>query len=196
MSRTNFCYYKIYKPFGVLSKFTDSGGRPTLKSIFKFPRDVYPVGRLDYDSEGLLLLTNDGELNELLLNPAYQHKREYLVQVEGIPAEKDISRFKKGIVIQGRKTLPAEAELISPASLPTRNPPVRFRKNVPDSWIKILLTEGKNRQVRRMTAAIGFPTLRLIRVRIENILIDNMKPGEVRELSNDEIRGLLKLKRR
>ena len=196
MPRGNFYYYKIYKPFGVLSQFTDSVGRPTLKSVFDFPPDVYPVGRLDYDSEGLLILTNDRELNGLLLNPAHDHKREYFVQVEGVPTGKDLSLFKKGILVQRRITLPAEVKLISPPSFPQRNPPVRFRKSVPDSWLKIILVEGKNRQVRRMTAAIGFPTLRLIRVRIENISLDDMKPGEVRELSNDELGGLSEMKRR
>lgn len=189
-------YYKLYKPFGVLSLFNDQSGRLTLKNLFNFPEDVYPVGRLDKDSEGLLILTDDKSLTDQLLNPSYKHKREYFVQVEGIPKDDDIEKLKTGVVIKGRKTLPAESELISNPALPPRNPPIRFRKNVPDSWIKIVLTEGRNRQVRRMTAAIGFPTLRLVRVRIKNINLDDMIPGEVRELSEEEIEELIKIKRR
>jgi 23S rRNA pseudouridine2457 synthase len=194
MPREKYIYYKLYKPFRVLSQFSDIEGRKTLKDLFNFPDDVYPVGRLDYDSEGLLILTNDRLITGLLLNPAYEHKREYFVQVEGIPEEKDLELFKNGLIIKGRKTQPASAELISAPPVPARNPPVRFRKHIPDSWLKIILTEGKNRQVRRMTAAIGFPTLRLIRVRIENITLDNMNPGEVRKLSSEEINGLAEIK--
>ncbi len=195
MPPKKFSYYKIYKPYGVLSQFTDFEGRLTLKNIFDFPGNVYPVGRLDFDSEGLLILTDDKSITGLLLNPVYKHEREYFVQVEGIPREKDLKLLKIGVLIKGRKTLPASAELIDKPLLPLRNPPVRFRKNVPDCWIRIILTEGKNRQVRRMTAAIGFPTLRLVRVRIENITIGNMNPGEIKELSNEEIRRFVEIKK-
>ncbi len=196
MSREKYHYYKIYKPFGVLSLFIDKEGRKTLKNLFHFPPNVYPVGRLDMDSEGLLILTDDKSLTNLLLNPAFRHRREYLIQVEGIPDKSDIEKLESGLVIKGRKTLPAEAEIIKDQILPPRIPPIRFRKNVADSWIKLILTEGRNRQVRKMTAAIGFPTLRLVRISIENITLDGMQPGEVRELSDEELRGLVKIKRR
>ncbi len=196
MSREKYHYYKIYKPFGVLSLFIDYKGRPTLKKLFDFPPNVYPIGRLDMDSEGLLILTDDKSLTDILLNPAFRHRREYLVQVEGIPKKSDIENLESGIVVKGRKTLPAEVEIISDPILPPRIPPIRFRKNIPDSWIKLILTEGRNRQVRKMTAAIGFPTLRLVRSRIENISLDDMQPGEVRELSSKEIKELIKITRR
>ena len=195
MSR-KYHYYKIYKPYGVLSQFTDSQKRPTLKGLFEFPVNVYPVGRLDMDSEGLLILTDDKSLTDFLLNPVYKHTREYFVQVEGIPDENSLKLFKEGIIVKEKRTLPAEAELINTPLLPSRNPPVRYRKNIPDSWIKITLTEGKNRQVKRMTAAIGFPTLRLVRIRVENINLNSMIPGEVRELSDIEIKGLVRIKGR
>lgn len=192
MPREKYHYYKIYKPFGVLSLFIDNEGRPTLKNLYDFPPNVYPVGRLDMDSEGLLILTDDKSLTDLLLNPAFKHRREYLVQVEGIPDKNDIEKLENGIVIRGRKTLTAEAEIINVPMLPQRIPPIRFRKNVSDSWIKIILIEGRNRQIRKMTAAVGFPTLRLVRSRIENISLDDMQPGEVRELSREEIKELVK----
>jgi 23S rRNA pseudouridine2457 synthase len=195
MSLKKFNYYKIYKPYGVLSQFTDTAGRATLKNLYNFPGGVYPIGRLDSDSEGLLLLTDDKSLTDFLLNPANKHKREYLVQVEGIPEKRDLEKLKHGIVLKDRKTLPAEAEIISNPNLPPRYPSIRFRKNIPDCWLKIILTEGKNRQVRRMTAAIGFPTLRLVRVRMENIKIGNMNPGEVRALDEKELAGLIKIKK-
>lgn len=178
----------------MLSQFTDTYGRTTLKNLFDIPENVYPVGRLDADSEGLLILTDDKSLTDLLLNPAYKHKREYYAQVEGIPNKKDLEILMKGLLIKGRKTFPAIAEIISDPLLPVRDPPIRFRKNVPVSWLKIILTEGKNRQVRRMTAVIGYPTLRLIRVRIENLFLKNMIPGEVRKLSDGEIEELNKIK--
>jgi 23S rRNA pseudouridine2457 synthase len=195
MSPKKYLYFKIYKPYGVLSQFTNSDGRQTLKDIFKFPQNVYPVGRLDFDSEGLLLLTNDKTITDYLLNPVNKHKREYLVQVEGNPAAKEIHKLRGGVIIKGRKTLPAEVEIITSPKLPDRNPPIRFRKNIPESWLKITLTEGKNRQVRRMTAAVGFPTLRLVRNKIENISLGKMNPGEVMELSEDEIYELKKNKK-
>lgn len=178
----------------MLSQFSDSEGRETLKNLYDFPENVYPVGRLDSDSEGLLLLTNDKSLTEFLLNPENNHKREYLVQVEGFPRTEELDPIRMGLIIQGRKTKPANAEIIPAPSIPVRIPPVRFRKNVPESWLRIILTEGKNRQVRKMTAAIGFPTLRLVRVRIENISLDKMSPGDVKQLSDAEINQLLKNK--
>lgn len=187
-------YYKIYKPFGVLSQFTDSEGRETLSNLYNFPEDVYPVGRLDRDSEGLLLLTNDKKLTDLLLNPKFGHKREYSVQVERIPSEADLSRLREGVIIDKVKTKPAEVSFLGDKiKYHDRTPPIRFRKNIPDAWIKLILTEGRNRQVRKMTAAIGFPTLRLIRTRIENIKLDNMKIGEVLNLSKDELSTLLEI---
>lgn len=178
----------------MLSQFSEQAGRKTLKELYTFPRDVYPVGRLDADSEGLLLLTNDTSLTDLLLNPFNKHKREYLVQVEGTPGENDIEPLKKGIVLRGIKLKPADVKIIPEPLLPPRIPPIRYRKNVPESWLSITLTEGKNRQVRRMTAAIGFPTLRLVRVRIENISLEGMKPGDVCVLSDSEINQLIKIK--
>ncbi|MBX2974723.1 MAG: pseudouridine synthase [Ignavibacteriaceae bacterium] len=193
MKRNNKLYYfKIYKPYGVLSQFTDSEGRETLSNLYRFPEEVYPVGRLDRDSEGLLLLTNDKKLTDLLLNPKYGHRREYSVQVEGIPTEADLSRLREGVIIDKIKTKPAEVSFLGDEiKFHDRTPPIRFRKNIPDTWIKLILTEGRNRQVRKMTAAIGFPTLRLIRTRIENIKLDNMKIGEVLNLSKDELSTLL-----
>jgi 23S rRNA pseudouridine2457 synthase len=195
MSPENYQYYKIYKPYGMLSQFTNSEGRPVLKELHNFPDDVYPVGRLDADSEGLLLLTNDKALTDVLLNPLNRHEREYWVQVEGQPNAGDLKKLEKGLRIKGRKTLPALAEIMLDPAVPPRNPPIRFRKNIPESWIRVILTEGKNRQVRRMTASIGYPTLRLIRVRIENIMMGKMEPGDVSALDNKEINHLKELKR-
>ena len=185
----NSRYFIIYKPFGMLPQFKDEHGRPTLGELYSFPKDVYPVGRLDMDSEGLLILTNDKSLNHKLLNPKFKHKRTYFVQVEGAANEDVIPIFKQGFVIRVNKkdfkTQPAEAKWISNPDLPDRNPPIRFRKTVPDSWLSLTLTEGKNRQVRKMTAKLGFPTLRLVRVSIEGLDLGNMQPGDVKELSRD-----------
>jgi 23S rRNA pseudouridine2457 synthase len=192
MSHKSFRYFIINKPYGVLSQFTDKDGRKTLASLYQFPKDVYAVGRLDFDSEGLLLLTNDKSLTDYLLNPGNKHEREYYVQVEGIPGEDDLDKLREGVIIQGKKTLPAKVKIITPTSIPARIPPIRERKNIPTTWISLTLVEGRNRQVRKMTAKIGFPTLRLTRVRIKNILLGNLNPGEVRELRSEEI---VKLKR-
>lgn len=185
-------YFALNKPYGVLSQFTDKEGRKTLKSLYNFPKDVYPVGRLDMDSEGLLLLTNDKFLTNYLLNPQNKHEREYFVQVEGIPTLESLEKLRDGIEIEGKKTLPAKVKIIETPDFPPRIPPVRERKNIPTSWISLTLVEGRNRQVRKMTAAVGFPTLRLVRVRIKNILLGNLKFGEVRELTKTEIEGLYK----
>ncbi len=176
----------------MLSQFTDPSGRPTLKQLYGFSEDIYPVGRLDFDSEGLLLLTNDKSINSLLLSPVNKTEKEYLVQVEGIPDPDDLLPLYKGVLIEGRKTLPAEAKIISAPQLPVRVPPVRIRKTVPDSWLKIIISEGRNRQVRKMCAKTGFPVLRLVRIRIKNIVLGSMLPGEVKELSDKEVKGLLK----
>ncbi len=187
--------FLLYKPYGMLSQFTrEAPGHITLADVdFHFPKDVYPVGRLDADSEGLLLLTNDKSLNKRLLNPTNKHPRTYWVQVEGIPDEIAIERLRNGVDIhvdgKQHRTLPAEVRPLSaPPELPARVPPIRVRKSIPDSWIEIILIEGKNRQVRRMCAAVGFPVLRLVRVQIGGLgLIDptlnNMQPGEVRVLN-------------
>lgn len=190
MDHKNFNYFIIYKPYGVLCQFTDDKGRKTLGSLYKFPKDVYPVGRLDQDSEGLLLLTNDKSLTDFLLNPKNRHEREYYAQVEGIPKDSDLEKLKSGIYIQGEKTLPAKAKIIDDPKFDPRIPPIRERKNIPVSWLSLTLYEGRNRQVRRMTASIGFPTLRLVRVRIKNITIRGLQQGTVRELSQAELSEL------
>src|SRR5678816_482119 len=191
-------YYAIYKPFGMLSQFTSEGSHETLKSLFDFPSDVYPVGRLDTDSEGLLVLTNDRKLNHRLLSPEYGHDRVYLIQVEGEITGEACLLLQHGvhITINGKKHLAdaVEAKKVDlPEWLPERNPPVRFRKSVPTSWMEIVLREGKNRQVRKMTAAAGFPTLRLVRTRIEKLRLDDMKPRQVKSLSRQEAYTLLNL---
>lgn len=182
-------YFIIYKPYNMLSQFSEvPEGTPVLKELYNFPSDVYPVGRLDKDSEGLLVLTNDKSLNHKLLHPDFEHEREYWVQVEGIPTKEALQQLERGVMIQGYKTKASKAYVFDmPPSLPERNPPIRFRKTVPDSWISLSLIEGKNRQVRKMTAAVGYPTLRLVRTRIENIRLGNMQPGEVKEISREEL---------
>lgn len=186
-------YFKINKPYGVICQFTDRLGQRTLSNLYNFPKDVYPIGRLDLDSEGLLLLSNDKKLTDKLLNPKYKHEREYFVQVEGIPESSELKKLEEGMIIQNRKTLPAIVKLLpEDFKIEERIPTIRFRKNIPTSWLKIILSEGKNRQVRKMTAKIGYPTLRLIRTRICNIKLDDLKIGEVRELNKNE---LIELKR-
>ena len=186
-------YFLIYKPFGMLSQFSRDGDKLTLADLgFKFPKDVYPVGRLDADSEGLLLLTNDTVLNNRLLNPKFKHQRTYFVQVDGQISEQACQQLANGVTIsidgKAYQTMPAKAEIIEiEPALPERNPPIRVRKNIPTSWLALMLCEGKNRQVRRMTAAVGFPTLRLVRWSIGKILLENMAIGEVREIGKDEV---------
>ena len=192
-------YFVVYKPFNVLSQFTSHEGKKTLKDFFDVPVNVYPVGRLDYDSEGLLILTDDKKLNHFLLNPFHEHEREYWVQVENKITNEAIEKLKKGVTINinGKMyfTKPCDAKIFSqPPVVAERVPPIRSRKNIPESWIKIILTEGKNRQVRKMTAAVGFPTLRLIRYRIEQITIDKLQPGEMKMLSHTELYNLLQIK--
>ncbi len=192
-------YFIIYKPYLVLSQFTSEDGKQTLKDFFTFPKDVYPVGRLDYDSEGLLILTNDKQLNNALLNPLFKHKRTYYVQVDGAITTEAITALEQGINISvdGKKytTKPATAiELITPPIVPERIPSIRFRKYIPTPWIALSLTEGKNRQVRKMTAAVGFPTLRLIRFAIENLTIDYLKGNNIVEIDKASLFTLLNVK--
>ena len=205
------------KPFGVLSQFTGDGSPNRPLAEFGFPKNVYAIGRLDADSEGLLLLSDEARWNDRLLNPRHAHEREYWAQVEKIPTAESLKKLETGIVIQGRKTLRCRAWLLEPQpqvvaasrqcgannasgnnaalcrdaatpKIPPRTPPIRFRKSVPDCWIGLELVEGKNRQVRRMTAAIGHPTLRLIRVRIGDFWLGDLPPGQWRELTPPEIK--------
>ncbi len=190
-----FCmnvYFLIYKPYQVLSQFSPQEGKQTLADFFTVPKDVYPVGRLDYDSEGLLLLTNDKLLNNRLLNPKFAHQREYWVQVDGAIGFEAINKIQKGVTInidgKDYATKPCIAALFEKdPELPERNPPIRFRKEIPAPWIRMILTEGKNRQVRKMTANVGFPTLRLVRYRIEELVLDSLQPGNMIQLSQTEI---------
>lgn len=171
------------KPFGVLSQFTGDGSPNRPLAEFGFPKNVYPIGRLDADSEGLLLLSDEAKWNEKLLHPHHAHGREYWAQVERIPSSESLKKLELGVLIQGRKTMPCRAWILEPQpEIPPRNPPIRFRKSVPDCWIALELVEGKNRQVRRMTAAIGHSTLRLIRVRIGNFWLEDLPAGRWRIL--------------
>ena len=173
----------LNKPFGVLSQFTDRGNadspRATLSDFIDVP-GVYPAGRLDRDSEGLMVLTDDGRLQAQVADPKYKQPKTYWAQVEGVPDEAAIAALRKGVELKDGKTKPAEASAIEPPAVWERDPPIRVRKSVPDSWIELTIREGKNRQVRRMTAAVGFPTLRLIRVRIGIWSLDGLAPGEWR----------------
>ncbi len=167
----------LNKPYGVLCQFTDPEGRPTLADYIKEP-DFYAAGRLDRDSEGLLVLTDDGALQNQLSDPRHKLAKTYWVQVEGVPDENALQQLRDGVMIQGKKTLPAKARMMQqPESLWPRDPPIRFRKNVADSWIELKITEGRNRQVRRMTAAVGHPTLRLIRYAVGNWTLEKLSPG-------------------
>jgi 23S rRNA pseudouridine2457 synthase len=187
-------YILFYKPYGVLSQFTQEAGYLSLADFGPFPQNTYAAGRLDADSEGLLLLTNDNRMKHLITNPRFAHERTYLVQVEGFPDEDDIERLWNGVIIEGKRTKPAVVTvLIREPSLPPRTVPIRFRKNIPTSWITIVLREGRNRQVRKMTAAIGHPTLRLVRTSIIFLTISGLHPGEHRPLTLKEIRDLYKL---
>lgn len=177
---------KFWKPYGVLTKFTDAEGRPTLADYVPLP-GIYAAGRLDMDSEGLLLLTDSGRLNARLTDPQFEHPRIYLVQVERIPDEAALQRLRAGIVLKDGPTRPAQVELLTdPPELPDRIVPVRFRKSVPDCWLRLTITEGRNRQVRRMTAAVGHPTLRLVRWAIGPLTLEGLQPGECKLLSDDE----------
>jgi 23S rRNA pseudouridine2457 synthase len=189
-------YFIVNKPYGMLSQFTAEHGYTALGDLYKFPKDIYPVGRLDADSEGLLILTNDKNINTLLLRPNRKHKRSYCVQVEGNITNDAIKKLKAGVEItidqQKYFTLEAAADRIGkPKNIVERNPPVR--KDVASSWIKLTLIEGKNRQVRKMTAAVGYPTLRLIRMNIENLFLENLLPSGVKELDKSTIYNKLNI---
>ncbi len=182
----------FHKPYGVLSKFTDSEGRPTLAGYVDVPH-VYPAGRLDMDSEGLLLLTADGDLASRLTSPSFKVPKTYLVQIERIPDDAALVRLRHGVMVKGKRTRPARVELL--LEEPTVHPrpvPIRFRKSVPTVWLRIEVHEGMNRQIRRMTAQVGHPTLRVIRVAIGSIQLATLAPGEWRVLRLDELQGLLK----
>lgn len=179
----------FHKPYGVLSQFTpEPGSRWRTLAEFGLPKNVYALGRLDADSEGLLLLSDEPGLNSRLLDPKHAHRREYWAQVERVPNATALARLSAGgIEIENYRTLPARARLLTPfPNLPPRDPPIRFRKNVPDAWLALELTEGKNRQVRRMTAAVGHPTLRLVRARIGGLELGDLAPGRWRELDARE----------
>jgi len=189
-------YYLIYKPYQVLSQFTSSDGKLCLKDILNVPKDVYPVGRLDYDSEGLLLLTNDTSINHQLLHPKFAHARTYWVQVDGAITNDAIESLSKGVTISvdGKTYATKKAVLkILPDNLlvPERNPPIRVRKSIPTSWVSIQLTEGKNRQVRKMFASVGFPVVRLIRSQIGQFSIAQMQPIDCLSLSFEEVQNAL-----
>ena len=172
------------KPFRVLCQFSPHENKITLKEFIKLP-NVYPAGRLDYDSEGLLLLTDDGKLQHRLSDPKHQKKKVYWAQVEGAPTASELKPFSTGIELKDGRTKPANAKVISePAGLWPRNPPIRERKNIPDTWLEITLTQGKNRQVRRMCAALGYPVLRLVRTEIANYSLKDLQPGEFKVIYN------------
>lgn len=219
MSKRSHRYLLFYKPYNVLSQFTNEGvshpkkhsqskhnqsehsqsaipknERKTLKDFIDVP-DVYAVGRLDKDSEGLLLLTDDGPMQHRLSHPKFAHRRQYWAQVENIPDEQALAQLRSGVTIRGYRTRPAQVKAIAPPPLEPRNPPIRYRKQIPTAWLEMTLTEGKNRQVRRMTAAVGFPTLRLVRNALylsdsHPLTLEGLAPGEWRELSRHERRYL------
>ncbi|MGA7933466.1 MAG: pseudouridine synthase [Kovacikia sp.] len=187
-------YLLFYKPYNVLCQFTDESPLPskrqTLKDYISVP-GIYPVGRLDQDSEGLLLLTDHGQLQHRLSDPKFEHPRTYWVQVERIPDAAALQQLKQGVKIQDYKTRPAIVSLLpKEPNLPPRDPPIRFRKSVPTAWLELTLTEGRNRQVRKMTAAVGFPTLRLVRVKIAHLSLQGLAPGQWREVTFKELQLL------
>ena len=189
-----FRYLLFNKPFNVLSQFTPGSAeldkpRLTLARFIPVP-DVYPVGRLDYDSEGLMLLTSDGVFQHRLSDPRFAHPRTYLAQVEGIVTDAALDSLKRGVVVQNYRAAALSVRRIEPPPIPPRDPPIRFRKSIPDSWIELAIPEGRNRQVRRMTAAAGFPTLRLIRAGIGCLRLGSLQPGSWRDLTRSELMAL------
>ncbi len=196
----DFKYFLFYKPFNVLSQFTkEVPSHVTLKDFYNFPSEVYPVGRLDKDSEGLLILTNDNHLKHRLLEPTFQHKRTYWVQVDNIPTEEALQQLRSGVKIRIKKlpyfTKPAQVTLLANApTLPERDPPIRTRLHIPTAWLELTIKEGKNRQVRKMCAAVGFPVLRLVRIGIEQLTLGDLALGEVREIEGTELYRLVKIK--
>jgi 23S rRNA pseudouridine2457 synthase len=180
-------YILFNKPYAVLSQFTSEDGKQSLQD-FGFPKEVYPVGRLDYDSEGLLLLTDDNNIKHKLTDPKFKLPKTYLVQTERIPSAEALQRLRDGVVIEARKTRPAQVRLLeADPDLPPRSVPVRFRKTVPTAWIELTIREGRNRQVRKMTAAVGHPTLRLVRIKIGNISMDGLQPGQWKTIKRVDI---------
>ncbi|OUJ72493.1 pseudouridine synthase [Hymenobacter crusticola] len=183
-------YVLVNKPFEVLTQFTDENGRTTLKEFVAVP-GIYPVGRLDYDSEGLVLLTDDKPLQHRLSEPRFKVPKTYLAQVEGEPTEEALEKLRRGVQIKDGFTTPAQVELLAEApTLWERSKPIRFRANIPTSWLSITISQGMNRQVRKMTAAVGFPTLRLVRSQIAHLGIENLAPGQWRELTAEEVKKL------
>lgn len=175
------------KPYGVVSQFTPLAGHPTLAG-FGLPKGVYPAGRLDHDSEGLLLLTSDGALQKRLTDPRHGHPRTYWAQVERVPGPEALKALAAGVALKDGRTRPCAARLLdAEPDLPPRDPPIRRRKNVPTAWLELTLTEGKNRQVRRMTAAVGHPTLRLVRARIGRLSLEGLPPGAWRPVTDSEL---------
>jgi 23S rRNA pseudouridine2457 synthase len=183
-------YILLNKPYEVLTQFTDENGRQTLKNFVSVP-NIYPVGRLDYDSEGLVLLTDDKQLQHRLSEPRFKVPKTYWVQVEGVPTEEALETLRRGVDLKTGFTTPAEAELLPEApQLWERSKPVRFRANIPTSWLQIRISQGMNRQVRKMTAAVGFPTLRLVRVQLADLKVADLQPGQWRELTEKEVQAL------
>lgn len=183
-------YIIVNKPFEVLTQFTDEAGRATLKDYVPVP-GIYPVGRLDYDSEGLVLLTDDKQLQHRLADPKFKVEKTYWVQVDNIPTEEALTKLRLGVTIKGSKTAPAKVQLLEEApEVWERSKPIRFRKEIPTSWLEIKISQGMNRQVRRMTAAVGYPTLRLIRPAIGPLTLGTLQPGEHRELTAEEVAQL------
>ncbi len=191
---SQYKYIIFYKPYGVLCQFTaDTPDRRTLKDYIPIS-EVYPVGRLDWDSEGLMLLTNHGQLQHRLAHPQFGHERTYWVQVERIPDDTALIQLQQGVTIQDYRTRPAVVkQLFTEPPLLERDPPIRWRKNIPTAWLEMTLKEGKNRQVRKMTAAVGFPTLRLVRVAIAHLKLASLQPGQWRDLTPHELKLLLNL---
>ncbi|HEX3449643.1 MAG TPA: pseudouridine synthase [Isosphaeraceae bacterium] len=187
-------YIALFKPYDVVCQFSDDIGRLTLKDYVPIP-GIYPVGRLDRDSEGLLLLTDDGRLAHRLTDPRFEHPKTYLVQVERTPDHVALEELRRGVVLKDGRTRPAQVELLAqPPALIDRSVPIRFRKNVPTAWLRLTIREGRNRQVRRMTAAVGHPTLRLVRTAIGPITVGELAPGQWRELNAHELAALVRIR--